>query len=51
MAYMVNICVMVIRIETIKYNFSWLVDVKEFLIFFKDVEVGMLNCNVKWKIS
>jgi hypothetical protein len=22
MAYMVNICVMVIRIETIKYNFS-----------------------------
>jgi hypothetical protein len=24
---------------------------KRVLIFFKDVEVGMLNCNVKWKIS
>jgi hypothetical protein len=27
------------------------VHVKELLIYFKDVEVGMLNCNVKWKIS
>jgi hypothetical protein len=27
------------------------VHVKDCLLFFKDVEVGILNCNVKWKIS